>query len=96
MISGQFTANGTSPSIALPTNSIANTGSPYFTLSLIGVTGSSATVTLNSSYDNGVTWGKVQAYTADQQDVGIEPDPGTLYQLVVTGYASGTIKYWLG
>ena len=91
-LQGQFTANGTSASVALPTN----TSNDNFTLSLVGVTGSSATITLNRSYDNGTTWGKVSSYTADAQDVGIEPDPGTLYQLVCTGYASGTIKYYLG
>lgn len=97
MLSGSFLSAGgasqTSADIALPTN----VNNQNFTLSLVGVTGSGATVTLQRSYDNGATWGPVlPAYTADAQDRGVEPIQGTLYRLAVTGFSSGTIKYWLG
>lgn len=62
-----------------------------FNLSLSGTW--VATVHLQRSFDNGLTWLDVQSYTANIQDVGSEPESGVVYRVgVKTGnYSSGTV-----
>ena len=50
------------------------------------------TITIQRSFDNGVTWLDVAAYTANTQDRGLEPELNALYRAgFKTGaYTSGT------
>lgn len=52
-----------------------------------------ATVFIQRSFDNGVTWLDVASYTANIEDVGNEPEIGVLYRFGVKtgGYTSGTV-----
>lgn len=62
-----------------------------FNLSLSGTW--SATVHLQRSFDNGLTWLDVQSYTANIQDRGLEAETGVVYRAgVKTGnFTSGTV-----
>lgn len=80
--SGEFTSAGTSEAIALE---------GWFNLSLNGF--GSATVSLLRSLDGGNTFYGVEAFTADVENRGHEPESGALYKLICSPYTSGTIKY---
>jgi hypothetical protein len=92
-VTGQFTANGNSGVCS----AIARTPElgARFDLSLSGLTGTGATVTVQRSFD-GSTWKNVQAYTADIETFGEEPSAGVQYRLACSGFASGTILYGIG
>lgn len=62
-----------------------------FNLSLSGTW--VATVHIQRSFDNGLTWLDVQSYAANIQDRGTESETGVLYRVgVKTGnYTSGTV-----
>jgi len=64
----------------------------WFDVSIGGVTGTTSSVSVQRSFDGGVTWGTVIAYTVDQQDTGFAPS-SALYRIgVATGaYVAGTI-----
>lgn len=53
-----------------------------------------ATVHVQRSFDDGVTWVDVEAFTANVEEVGYEPESGVLYRFgVKTGnFTSGTVK----
>ena len=55
-----------------------------------------ATVELQRSFDNGVTWLTAKSVTTPFEGVGIEVEAGVLYRVAVTGYTSGQINYRLG
>ena len=83
MIEGNITGTGTTSSTQL---------SGKFDLSLTGF--GTATVTLERSIDGGVTYGTVESFTADSQQVG-ESAGGAHFRLNCTAYTSGTIRYRL-
>lgn len=93
-VNGQFTANGSS--------AVANIGRIFpptrndFNVSLSGLTGTGATITLKRSFDGGQTWKTVTSYTQDIEDTGTEPGANIQYRLDCTGYTTGTIIYGLG
>lgn len=68
---------------------------PYFNVSVWGTF--SATITLQRSFDEGVTWLDVTSYTAPKEDVIHEPERA-LYRLgIKTGnFTSGTANVRLG
>jgi hypothetical protein len=82
-VSGSFTGTGTSDEIVIP-----EIGS----VSLSGF--GSATVVLERSGDEGITWKTVATYTADGEAgvLGI----GWKWRLNCTVHGSGTIVYFLG
>lgn len=53
------------------------------------------TLSLQRSFDNGASWGTVQTYTQNIEDVGDDPE-GCLYRLGFTTYTSGTAWLRLG
>lgn len=63
----------------------------YFNISISGMW--TATVTVQRSFDFGVTWLKVDTFTANTEEYGFEPEDGVLYRAgVETGnYTNGTI-----
>lgn len=83
--SGTFSGTGQSSSSGL---------FGYFNLSLSGF--GTATVQLQRSYDQGVTWKTRTSYTADTEAVIQEPEYGVLYRLNCSAYTSGTIAYRVG
>lgn len=93
-VTGQFTANGSSASATVPrTSNDVRT----FDLSISGLTGTGATVTLQRSFDGGSTWKTVASYTADIEDYGFgSSGPSYLYRLTCSSYTTGTIVYGIG
>lgn len=62
-----------------------------------------ATVQMERSFDNGVTWLPLTAagtqlykWTAPASEISVEPMPGVLYSLNCTSYTSGTVNYLTG
>lgn len=64
-----------------------------FNISLSGF--GSATVQLQRSFDRGVTWKVVEAYTADIEKRVDDPEVGVYYRFNVSSYTSGDIVYRL-
>ncbi len=61
----------------------------HFNISLNGMSGD--TVVLERTFDDEVTIGIVETYTADAEDVHFEPETGVKYRLRLTGGA-GPVK----
>lgn len=80
---GTITANGQTDPIFMQTD---------FNLSLQDF--GTATVALERSFDDGVTWGAIESFTGNTEKVGTSHE-GALYRLNTTGYSSGTIRYRL-
>jgi len=85
-VTGTFAATGDSAEVELvgPIN-----------LSLTGTW--VATVKLQRSFDDGVTFLDVASYTANAEELGakVEPESGVLYRLSCSAYTSGTVTYRL-
>lgn len=82
LLSGTFSGTGRSSSVSIKDG---------FNLSLSGF--GSATVAIERSFDNGATWKTIEAYTADAEKRGCEPEDGVLYSLNCSAYSSGSISY---
>lgn len=85
-ITGTFEATGQSAELKV--------SSANYTLSLSG--GATATVKLQRSFDDGVTWKDVKSYTADAEENGFEPTSKVSYRLNCSAYTSGTVTYVFG
>lgn len=55
-----------------------------------------ATVQLQRSFDDGVTWLVCKEVTAPYEGVGIETESKVRYQFAVTQHTSGTVNFRLG
>lgn len=55
-----------------------------------------ATVQLQRSFDNGMTWLIVKSVTTPYEGVGIEVEAKVQYRIAVTQFTSGKIEYRLG
>lgn len=62
-----------------------------------------ATVQMERSFDNGVTWLPLTAagtqmyvWTGPASEIAAEPMPGVLYSLRCTAFTSGTVNYLMG
>lgn len=96
VVSGSFTATGQSGGFR-----VAPGGE--FNISLTGT--AVASVQLERSFDEGVTWcalyaGGVQLYvwsfsSTNLSEIAEEPERGVLYRLNCTAYTSGTLNYRL-
>jgi len=64
-----------------------------FNISVAGF--GSAQVDLERSFDTGSTWKTVEAFSADADKRGYEPEEGILYRLNCTAHVSGTIVHRL-
>ena len=84
-VTGTFTATGNS-------SSYKTRGG--FNISLSGF--GSATVELQRSFDEGVTWVAVESFTGNTERRVDEPEKGIHYRFEATAYTSGTIAYRLG
>ena len=83
-VTGTFTATGQSSTVVLAKD---------FNLSLSGTF--VATVAVQRSFDEGVTWKTVESYTDEIESIGFEPESGVNYRLNCTAYTSGTVTYRL-
>jgi hypothetical protein len=72
-----FNATGVSPSILL---------AGKYNVSIRGAF--SGTISIQRSFDDGVSWGIVDSYTAETEQVGEEPE-GALYRFYCSAYTSG-------
>ena len=63
----------------------------YFNISLSGTW--KATVTVQRSFDSGMTWHDVESWTSNTEEYGLEPEAGVMYHVGVKSgdYDSGTI-----
>ena len=98
VLTGSFTATGRStpfaPIVGGSPNNIAQ-----FNVSLSGTF--VATVTLDRSFDNGVTWivcssdgaGSAASFTAPISVVAEEPEAGVIYSFNCSAFTSGTATY---
>ena len=88
-VSGTFTSVGSSSAAAV-------TGA--FNISIQGcVNGSEPTIWLERSFDAGTTWKPIEAYKANAEKVGNEPEAaGVTYRLRCSDYITGSIVYRLG
>lgn len=89
-VNGSFTADDNSETLSI------NRPDIKFNLSLSGLTGTGATVTVQRSFDGGIIWKSVQAYTSDIETFGEEISANVLYRLACSSYSSGTILYEIG
>ena len=85
--SGTFTATGSSTTV----KTSKRDQKLNVSLSDFGV----ATIDLERSFDDEVTWKVVESYTADTQKVAEEPEAGVSYRLTASAYTSGTIAFRL-
>lgn len=83
-VSGSFTGTGASDEF------VTRGG---FNLSLQGF--GTATVVLQRSFDQGVTWGDVESFTASAERRVDDPEAGVRYRVECTSHLSGTITYRL-
>lgn len=93
-VTGQFIANGNSN--AYTAISDAPELGAKVNVSISGLTGTGATVTVQRSFDGGNTWKVVQPYTLDTEAYATEPSADVQYRLVCSGYTGGTIAYEFG
>jgi hypothetical protein len=84
VMTGTFGATGQSAAIEL-------TGP--FNVSVSGF--GTATVALQRSFDNGITWLNVESYNSNTERVGDEPEAGVFYRFSCSAYTSGTLAYRL-
>lgn len=84
LVSGSFTGSGSSNSVCLKDR---------FNLSLHGTF--AATVVLQRSFDNGITWRAVAEFSAPVELTGDEPEAYVNYRLTCTSYTSGPVHYRL-
>jgi hypothetical protein len=99
-VTGSFTATGQSATFA-PRVGERLTQSGQFNVALTGT--AVATVQLERSFDNGVTWtaiyaGGTQLYSwsyssGNLSESAEECEPGVIYRLNCTAYTSGTLTY---
>lgn len=82
LLNGSFTGTGASSAVTIH---------GCFNLSLSGF--GSATVAVERSFDDGSTWVSVEAFSADAERIGKEPENKIQYRLNCTAYTSGTINY---
>lgn len=85
IVSGTFGATGQSSSFI---------SGNKFNFSLSGTW--AGTVSLDRSFDRGVTWVVVTSYTANTQQQVIEPEDRVYYRVNCSAYTSGTVVYRLG
>jgi hypothetical protein len=90
LTSGTFTGTGQSAAVGVQPGA--------FNVSQWGTF--AATVQLERSFDNGVTWLPITAngtqlelFTAPVSEIWVEPEAGVLYRLNDTAYTSGTVNY---
>jgi hypothetical protein len=84
LVDGSFTEAGSSNRVCLKDR---------FNLSLHGTF--AATVVLQRSFDNGISWHAVEEFSAPVQLTGNEPEAYVNYRLTCTSYASGPVFYRL-
>lgn len=88
-VTGTFTATGSSASVNPIVGS--NERSRIVNVSLSGTW--VATVLVERSFNNGVTWLTVASHTANVEEQHTEQEPGVMYRLRCSAFTSDTVVF---